>query len=303
MHCDPTMSHHLKLLFDCIFGEGSFRNEIIWHIGWVSGFKTQKKGWIRNHDTLLFYTKGTSSQYKFNKEYIPYPDGYTRRDGKLPHGKGIPIEDTWNCNSGDILDSIMIKSFARKTGYPTEKPIALLERIIRASSNEGDIVLDPFCGCATTCVAAEKLNRQWIGIDVSYKAFELVQARIKDEVYEEGLLKGEDGNLPQIHFRTDPPKRTDEEPGMAEKKYVYIISHPNYAGEYKVGIASNVKSRLNSYQTSDPDRSFRLEYVIHTGHYRAWEKHIHETFENKHEWIRGNLQEIINEINTWGLFN
>ena len=82
LHCDPTMSHYLKILLDCIFGEKNFRNEIVWRIGWVSGFKTQKRGWIRNHDTLLYYVKSTLSNNMFNKEYIPYADGYTRRDGK-----------------------------------------------------------------------------------------------------------------------------------------------------------------------------------------------------------------------------
>ena len=157
-------------------------------------------------------------------------------------------------------------------------------------------MLDPFCGCATTCVAAEKLKRQWIGIDISHKAYELVQTRLKDEVHEEGLVKGEDGNLPQIHFRTDSPKRSDKETDVRDKKYVYIISHPNYKGEYKVGIASNVKSRLNSYQTSDPDRQYKLEYSISTEHYRELEQYIHSTFDNKHEWIKTNKKDIITEM-------
>ena len=135
LHCDPTASHYLKLVMDAIFGQRNFRNEIVWRIGWVSGFKTQKRGWIRNHDTLLYYLRTRSAVATFNKEYIPYPDGYLRRDGQRPSGKGIPIEDTWNCSSGDVLDSIMIKSFSgEKLGYPTQKPVALLERIIKASS-------------------------------------------------------------------------------------------------------------------------------------------------------------------------
>ena len=195
LHCDPTMSHYLKLVMDAIFGRAAFRNEIIWRIGWVSGFKTQKRGWIRNHDTLLFY-----GGERFNKQVIPYPVGYVRRDGKPPTGKGIPIEDTWNCSTGDVLDSIMIKSFSReKVGYPTQKPLALLERIIRASSDEGDVVLDPFCGCATTMVAANSLQRQWAGIDLSEKAGELVKDRMKDR----GEMFG------QTVLRTDIPKRTD----------------------------------------------------------------------------------------------
>ena len=142
------------------------------------GSKHKKKSFIRNHDIIFYYVK--SEKYVFNKEYIPYAPNYLRRDGSKPTGKGIPLEDTWNCHDGDILDSIMIKSFSQeKLGYPTQKPMALLERITRASSNEGDVVLDPFCGCATTCIASEKFNRKWIGIDISDKAFYMVYYRLK----------------------------------------------------------------------------------------------------------------------------
>ena len=201
LHCDPTMSHYLKLLMDAIFGRKNFRNEIVWRIGWISGFKSQRRGWIRNHDTILYYTKTNIATKSFNKEYIPYPPDYVRRDGKRPTGKGIPIEDTWNCSENDILNSIMIMSFtAEKTGYPTQKPLKLLDRIIKASSNEGDVVLDPFCGCATACVAADRRHRKWIGIDVSPKAAELVVQRIKTD---QGLFE-------DIIHRTDVPKRTDQ---------------------------------------------------------------------------------------------
>ena len=180
LHCDPTASHYIKLVLDAIFGENNFRNEIIWRIGWVSGYKTRKIGWIRNHDVILYYTK--SSNYTFNKIYIPYPENYVRRDGKKPTSEGIPIEDTWNCSSADILDSIMIKSFSKeKLGFPTQKPVALLERIIKASSNEGDIVLDPFCGCGTALDAAEKLHRQWIGIDITHIAIHVIKKRLTEK--------------------------------------------------------------------------------------------------------------------------
>ena len=213
LHCDPTASHYLKQMLDCVFGQRNFRAEIIWRIGWVSGFKTQKRGWIRNHDTILYYVREPSATTKFNKEYLPYPDGYVRRDGKKPTGKGFPIEDTWNCHSGDVLDSIMIKSFSNeKTGWPTQKPLALLERIIKASSNPGDVVLDPFCGCATAMVAAERLNREWAGIDIDETAVGITLKRLQDEsdaavhnVDLDGLSEG----LPSVHLPKDPPRRTD----------------------------------------------------------------------------------------------
>ena len=211
LHIDHTAHAYVKCLMDAIFGWKNFRNEIVWRIGWVSGFKTQKRGWIRNHDTILYYVKSKAAQAKFNKEYIPYPPGYVRRDGKPPQGKGIPIEDTWNCSAGDVLDSIMIKSFSKeKTGYPTQKPLALYERIIKASSNEGDWVLDPFCGCATTPIAAERLKRRWIGMDIWDGALEQVQNRLARDT----ILRFDDQQhhvtLPKVHYETKAPIRTDD---------------------------------------------------------------------------------------------
>ena len=95
-------------------------------------------------------------------------------------------------------------SSKNRTGYPTQKPIKLLERIIKVSSNEGDVVLDPFCGCATTCVASQKLGRKWIGIDVSHRAYELVKERLKNEIHDLFIDVEKD-----VKYFTDPPKRTD----------------------------------------------------------------------------------------------
>ena len=203
LHCDPTASHYLKAMLDAIFGKANFRNEIVWRIGWVSGFKTQKRGWIRNHDILLYYVKTEAAAKRFNKEYLPYPPDYVRRDGKKPTGKGFPIEDTWNCSTGDILDSIMIKSFStEKSGYPTQKPVALYRRMIEASSNPGEVVLDPFCGCATTLIAAEQAERQWIGIDLWDEALDVVRGRVEKEC--QNLFGGD------VLYSEVPPNRTDE---------------------------------------------------------------------------------------------
>jgi site-specific DNA-methyltransferase (adenine-specific) len=213
LHCDPTASHYLKIVLDEIFGKNNFRNEITWRIGWVSGFKTKASKFIRNHDVILYYTKG--KDFTFNKQYIQYPENYVRRDGKKPTGQGIPIEDTWNCSDGDRLDSIAIMSFSReKTGYPTQKPLALLNRIIQASSNKGVIVLDPFCGCATTCVAAQQLGRKWIGIDIEKQAVNILVERLSDDA---GLFK-------DFVNTTIVPQRTDitiEEPSQSVKERLY----------------------------------------------------------------------------------
>lgn len=139
---------------------------MIWRIGWVSGFKTRARKFIRNHDTI--YQHGRSAKPLFNKRYLPYPEGYVRRDGKPPTGKGIPLEDTWNCSAADRLDSIQIMSFSREKvgqGDLTQKNENLLERILLASTGPGDWVLDPFLGSGTTAATAHKLGRRWVGIE------------------------------------------------------------------------------------------------------------------------------------------
>jgi hypothetical protein len=167
VHLDAHVAHYAKVVLDEIFGPGAFQREIIWRIGWVSGFKSRARGWIRNHDTLLFYAKG-GRPATFHKEYIPYPPGYVRRDGKPPRGPGYPVEDVWNGSDVDRLDSIQIMSFSgEKVGYPTQKNEALVSRIVRASSNPGDLVLDFCVGSGTTAVVAEKLGRRWVACDAS----------------------------------------------------------------------------------------------------------------------------------------
>jgi site-specific DNA-methyltransferase (adenine-specific) len=177
VHCDPTASHYLKLILDALFGPENCRREIIWRSGWVSGFKTKTSNWVRNHDTLLYYLRDHREAFTFNKDlaYKPHEDGYKRRGGG-GNPKGVALDDVWD---EVALYSPWIKSFStEKLGYMTQKPLALLERIISVSSNAGDLVLDPFCGCGTTIEAAEKLGRGWIGVDVAIRAVEIIKDRL-----------------------------------------------------------------------------------------------------------------------------
>jgi len=181
LHCDPTASHYLKMLMDAVFGGRNFRREIIWRSGWVSGFKSAARNWIRNHDVILFYLRDERQQAVFHIPFKPHPPGYKRRGGQGENPKGVPLDDVWT----DVY-SPAIMSFSReKLGYPTQKPEDLLERIIKASSNEGDVVFDPFCGCGTTIAAAQKLNRRWIGIDITYLAITLIRHRLQSAFGEE----------------------------------------------------------------------------------------------------------------------
>ena len=185
VHVDARVGSHVRLLMDEVFGPGCFQREIVWRIGWVSGYKSAANNWIRNHDTILYYVKDPTN-FTFNKEYIPYPKDYVRRDGNPPSGKGYPIEDVWNASpmehelTGDeSLDSIQIKSFSsEKTGYATQKNESLVKRIVRASSNEGDLIADFFCGSGTTAAVAEKLGRKWLAADLGRFSIHTTRKRL-----------------------------------------------------------------------------------------------------------------------------
>jgi DNA modification methylase len=187
VHIDAHVGHYIKAVMDEIFGKDCFQREIIWRIGWISGYKAAAKNWIRNHDTILYYVKNPDN-FIFNKEYVPYPPGYTRRGGEQTIGKGYAIEDVWNANpfeyelkGDDSLDSIQIKSFStEKTGFPTQKNESVIRRIIKASSNEGDLIADFFCGSGTTGAVAEKLGRRWIMADLSKFAIHTTRKRLLD---------------------------------------------------------------------------------------------------------------------------
>lgn len=168
LHCDWHANAHLRILMDKIFGENNFRNEIIWH--YASG-GASKDRFSRKHDNLLLYSKSSKSTHNILR--TPYKtsnaNDFIKRG--LFHPDGKMMDDVW-----DI--SFLSTTASERLGYPTQKPEALLKRIIEASSNKGDIVLDPFCGCGTTIAVAQQLDRQWIGIDVSPTACRMISERL-----------------------------------------------------------------------------------------------------------------------------
>ena len=266
LHCDPTMSHSLKLLMDAIMGKSAFINEIIVQKMLGKGNDATRR-LPRNHDVILAYGKG---RWTWNGCYKPYDmknlDEKTKKQynkfdedgrryqlsniGAPQHDKGISrtyelmgVIRTWRWTkermeremaNGRIVqtrkgnvprykryldeqkgrsfhsiwtDTLSLQGHSKEyIHYPTQKPLALLERIIKASSNEGDMVLDPFCGCATTCIAAEKLGRRWVGIDIGPKAVDLVRSRARKELTDL-IISGPD--IFEVITRTDIPKRTD----------------------------------------------------------------------------------------------
>lgn len=208
LHCDPTMSHYLKLVMDAIFrtferagGGGRFVNEIVWSYQRWTG---ATKHFQRMHDVLLFFAKSHSSTFnKLTEPYSKKSKHKAKRFSKHQNGKihqNYTNDTTRQKAMRDVWEISYLNSQAKeRTGYPTQKPLALLRRIIRASSKPGDTVLDPFCGCATTCIAAHDEGRQWVGIDISSKAVDLVKMRLDKEL----------GLFAQPVHRTDIPQRTD----------------------------------------------------------------------------------------------
>lgn len=248
LHCDPTMSHYLKVLLDAIFDPRNFRNEIIWNRTGAKGLQSTRLA--RNHDVILSYAKTANAKWNNRAAFISYNeddldektrDKYRHKDkdgriyrlaslinpsanrpnltyeflgvtrvwrwtkermqqayedgivvqtgpGKVPQMKryldeqpGKPLSDVWT-------DIAPINSrAAERLGYPTQKPLALLERIIKVSSDPGDVILDPFCGCGTTVDAAQRLGRQWIGIDITHLAIDVITKRLL-HTYGSGLF-------------------------------------------------------------------------------------------------------------------
>jgi len=199
VHLDWHAVHYVKVEMDKIFGYENFKNEIIWSYQRWTG-ATDK--FQKMHDVILFYTKG--KHYTFNVQTEPYSEKSlhkARRTSIAKNGKVIEqsyTDDTSRQKSmRDIWEISYINSQAKeRLGYPTQKPEALLERIIKASSNEGDVVADFFCGGGTTPAVAQRLGRRWIASDISRIAIEVTKGRLLR------LLKSEKGT--QVSFNKVP---------------------------------------------------------------------------------------------------
>lgn len=178
LHCDWHASHYLKIEMDKIFGYGNFQNEIVWC---YSGGGVPKTAFARKHDIILVYSKTDTKDRLFNIQYMPYSKASTKlitaRGGISVDGKVRDLERGAHMNDWWTDINALQTWSPEKQGYPTQKPEALLERIIKASSNEGDLIFDPFCGCGTTAAVAKRLKRNFIGIDVSLIACELISKR------------------------------------------------------------------------------------------------------------------------------
>ncbi len=199
LHCDKIASHYLRVLLDEVFGFNNFQSEIIWS---YKRWSNSKKGLLNSHQNIYFYSK--SKNFKFNTIYTDYSattnvDQILQQRKRDENGKcvykrdddgnvvfdnekkGVPLSDVWEI-------PFLNPKAKERVGYPTQKPILLLERIIEISTDENDIVLDPFCGSGTTLVASKLLNRQFIGIDISKDAIEITNSRLENPIKTESEL-------------------------------------------------------------------------------------------------------------------
>ena len=239
LHCDPTASHYLKELMDAVFGKKNFRNEIVWCYTDPAG-RRNTEYYKRTHDIIFWYSKDHRHCTTNKVAKAPLSDSTIRRYGKYfdENGqvtyerlkasspgafqslKSVPadLSEVWlDKNLGTTAsdwwtDFIPVKrkgkgQTSESTGYPTQKPLSLYARIIETSTHKDEIVLDPFAGCATTLVAAERLDRKWVGIDLWDKAHEVIVERLSSE----GVLgKDLSFSFNEVTLTTTPPDRTDD---------------------------------------------------------------------------------------------
>lgn len=201
VHCDKSGEHIVRAILDQVFGAGNFQSEIIWS---YKRWSNSKKGLLPSHQNIYFYSK--SKDFKFNTIYTSYSettniDQILQRRKRDEHNKSVYDKDSFgNIKNGDKKKGVPLSDVwdipylnpkaKERVGYPTQKPLLLLEQIIKLVTEEGDIVLDPFCGSGTTCVASKLLNRNYIGIDESIDAVDLTKERLDNPVKtESNLLK------------------------------------------------------------------------------------------------------------------
>lgn len=247
LHCDPTASHYLKLVLDAIFCSqgGEFQNEIVWHYsGWNARLK---ESFSSRHDIVFFYSKRPNQKFNSYALHWESPEEYARlrkqkvqmdSDGRkyvlsdAGKGKrvkryleeamayGRPIDDVWDI---DKLNN----SSKERLGYPTQKPEALLERIIESSTDEGDVVLDAYCGCGTTVAVAQRVNRQWIGIDITYQSISLILARVEKTFGSDALSQIKLNGIPKDIKSAEALATRDDDRTRKEFEKWAVLTYSN----------------------------------------------------------------------------
>lgn len=308
LHCDRTASHYLRVALDEVFGTLNFQSEIVWS---YRRWSNAKKGLLNSHQIIYFYSK--SPHFKFNKTFAAYSPTtnidqiFQKRvrdeNGKTKYKKaengdyelmeqksGVPLADVWE------IPYLNPKANER-VGYPTQKPIVLLERIIQLVTDKGGVVLDPFCGSGTTLVAAALLNRKYIGIDISEDAIELTKKRLANPIKSDSLLlkNGKDSYLNQDKDILGILKTIEAEPVQRNKGIDGFLKIKNAMKPVPVRIqrkSETLENARNLLLKASRKNGFKLAVLLKTNNNTESTLFNFPEVENKNLFIIENVSMI-----------
>ena len=280
LHCDKTASHNIRVVMDKIFGRENFQSEIIWS---YKRWSNAKKGLLNSHQVIFFYSK--TQDFKFNTLYTDYSattnldqilqDRERNENGKSVYKKdengnvilgkekkGVPLSDVWEI-------PYLNPKAKERTGYPTQKPVLLLNQILNIVTDEGDLVVDPFCGSGTTCVSAKSLKRQFIGIDISKDAVELANSRLEEMVISESNLLNKGTNEYQEKTEKElailqninafPVQRNGGIDGFLKDHFEGMPVPVKIQGEYET-----IEDAIEKLEKASLGRDYKMKILIQT---------------------------------------
>ena len=280
LHCDKTASHNIRVVMDKVFGRENFQSEIIWS---YKRWSNAKKGLLNAHQVIFFYSK--SQDFKFNTLYTDYSvttnldqilqDRARDENGKSVYKKdengnvilgkekkGVPLSDVWEI-------PYLNPKAKERIGYPTQKPVLLLNQILNIVTDEGDLVVDPFCGSGTTCVSAKSLKRQFIGIDISKDAVELANSRLEEMVISESNLLNKGTNEYQEKTEKElailkninafPVQRNSGIDGFLKDHFEGMPVPVKIQGEYET-----IEDAIEKLEKASYDKDYKKKILIQT---------------------------------------
>ena len=280
LHCDKTASHYIRVVMDKVFGRENFQSEIIWS---YKRWSNAKKGLLNAHQVIFFYSR--TQDFKFNTIYTDYSattnldqilqDRERNENGKSVYKKdengnvilgkekkGVPLSDVWEI-------PYLNPKAKERTGYPTQKPVLLLNQILNIVTDEGDLVVDPFCGSGTTCVSAKSLKRQFIGIDISQDAVELANSRLEEMVISESNLLNKGTNEYQEKTEKElailqninafPVQRNSGIDGFLKDHFEGLPVPVKIQGEYET-----IEDAIEKLEKASYGKDYKMKILIQT---------------------------------------
>lgn len=280
LHCDKTASHNIRVVMDKVFGRENFQSEIIWS---YKRWSNAKKGLLNAHQVIFFYSK--TQDFKFNTLYTDYSattnldqilqDRERNENGKSVYKKdengnvvlgkekkGVPLSDVWEI-------PYLNPKAKERTGYPTQKPVLLLNQILNIVTDKGDLVVDPFCGSGTTCVSAKSLKRQFIGIDISKDAVELANSRLEEMVISESNLLNKGTNEYQEKTEKElailqninafPVQRNSGIDGFLKDHFEGVPVPVKIQGEYET-----IEDAIEKLEKASYGKDYKMKILIQT---------------------------------------